>query len=277
MTRTEKIARHFKRIFTHPDFDKPAKHSRILGLMPDLDSYLKAKIKVHKDREKADECLRVCYEEPLLSKEQEQHVFRKFNFLKYQAKQQFDKGDLDGAERLLDQADECRNLLAQANVRLAIGPVKRYNRRYFEDLLGEAFFLIVKAVDYFDWTRGFKFSTYARWTIYKTLSQSISNMVGYDMHHQSADDLFIENIVAGSDGYQEELEHQRMIRMVLHLLEFADPRERLILKRRFLKEETLEEVGKPLNITKERVRQLQARGIQQIRDRADTGLFLEIG
>src|SRR5262249_1354602 len=68
----------------NPDFDDPTKEAAILGPMPDLEAYnaKKGEMRVPKD---VPAELAACYQVPLLNKEQEQHLFRKMNYLKHKA------------------------------------------------------------------------------------------------------------------------------------------------------------------------------------------------
>lgn len=268
MNRVEKINNRLKRIFFHEDFDDLSKKDMITGPMPDYEGYLAKRAEVLKiqQRNSTPDCLRPCYDQPLLTREQESHLFRQINYFKYRAKRSVATGDLMRAERWLERIGEPSHVVAGANVRLAIPVVKRYrNKNHFEDLVAESFYLICRAVDYFDWTYGTKFSTYATWVIHKTLGRTAASYYNYDVKHQSADDLFVDSLESRGDGYDQEAEHERHKRLVEELLELARPRERVIIREMFLAERTLKSVGEDLGLTKERVRQLKLQGIERIK------------
>lgn len=283
MEKLEKIAKleaKVKRVFHHPDFDDLSKLGVILGDMPDYQLYLSKREEVHKQRPKAStlDCMRPCYDQPLLTREQESHLFRQFNYFKYRAKRSLGTGDLTRAEKWLERCKEPNHIVAGSNVRLAIPIVKRYRcKHHFEDLVSESFWLICRAVDYFDWTYGTKFSTYATWVIHKTLGRTAQSFYEYEARFQSADDLLVDGIEGRGDEYEEEQSHERVKQMVEELLAIARPRERVIIRQMFLGEKTLKAVGEDLGITKERVRQIKMQGIERIRAAlAERGLLQDV-
>ena len=130
------------------------------------------------------------YEWPLLSKEQEQHLFRQMNYLKYRAGQLRGKlttstgkidsthartQDLERIEHLQQQANEVKDLLINANMRLVVSIAKRHAGQAdnFFELLSDGNMSLIRAVEKFDFGRGFKFSTYASWAIMKNFARSI--------------------------------------------------------------------------------------------------------
>jgi len=125
------------------------------------------------------------YEVPLLNKEQEQHLFRKMNFLKHKAarlRQQLTKDGqvidpsrvriqtLREIEDLQGRANALKDQLIQANMRLVANIAKRHvgpTGNLFE-LLSDGNMSLLRAVEKFDYSRNFKFSTYASWAIMTT-------------------------------------------------------------------------------------------------------------
>lgn len=90
------------------------------------------------------------------------------------------EGEVELAQQM-ESKDErirknARELMVQSNVRLAISIAKRYQNRGcdFEDLIQESTLGLMKAVDRFDWRRGFKFSTYATWWIRQSVMRHIT-------------------------------------------------------------------------------------------------------
>lgn len=280
MEMTDKLAAKVKRVFHHDDFDDLSKRDFILGQMPDYDLYVAKREEIQKDRSKSGmaDCMRPCYDQPLLTREQESHLFRQFNYYKHRARRSLATGDLTRAEKWLERCTEPSQILAGANVRLAIPIVKKYRcKHHFEDLVSESFWLICRAVDYFDWTYGTKFSTYATWVIHKTLGRTAQSFYEYESRFQSADELIADGIEGRSNEHEAEADHDKAKRLVEELLAIARPRERIVIQQMFLKERTLKAVGEDLGITKERVRQIKTQGLERIREAlAQKGLLKDV-
>ncbi|NIP85734.1 MAG: RNA polymerase subunit sigma-70, partial [Planctomycetales bacterium] len=108
---------------------------------------------------------------PLLSPEQEVRLFRRMNYLKYRANvlrsqiraADADPRQLDRVDSLIRTGEEVRNQIVHANVRLVMSIAKKFadNRSSFDDLLSEGISSLIRAVEKFDYSRGFRFSTYA--------------------------------------------------------------------------------------------------------------------
>ena len=222
----DKLAAKVKRVFHHPDFDDPSKQAVILGQIPDYAAYVESRETILKERSKSGvaECLKPCYDQPLLTREQENHLFRQFNYFKHRARRSMATGDLTRAVKWLDRCNEPSQILAGANVRLAIPLVKKYRcKHHFEDLVGESFWLICRAVDYFDWTYGTKFSTYATWVIHKTLGRTAASFYDYESRFQSADDILTDGLEGRSCEHEAESEYEKAKMMVEELLAIARP------------------------------------------------------
>lgn len=280
-SRSERIARierHFFKLWTLPEFDDPSKHSEIMEDMPDYAKYVESKLALVGLRRTsqyyesnssisvtgAKAYLRPTYEEPILTSAQSYHLFRKYNFLKYRAKGKFLECRYAEAEKILLCAGEIRNQLTNCNLRLAVSVVNRHVEKLSdvetEDYFSEAYANILKAVDYFDFTRGFTFSTYASWVITK----NIWKYIGDELKRISKYDGELVEEVIESRPEPDEVERRDLVQLVEKMLKILDKRERVILIRRS-KNETLEVIGGALKITKERVRQLETRGKEKIR------------
>lgn len=264
----------------NPAFDDPALEAEILGPMPDAEKYehQRQQMKVPKD---APPELASLYEMPLLSKEQEQHLFRKMNFLKHKAsvlRSRLDPTrariqDIKLIEDLQSEASEVKDRLISSNMRLVVAIAKRHAAQTdnFFELLSDGNMSLIRAVEKFDYSRGNKFSTYASWAIMKNFARSIPEekrrkeryVTGHeDMFDASPDQRSDEQEVVNS---VEQTKHR-----VNRLLEYLEPRERQIIQMRagldsYSEGMTLEEIGQQLGITKERVRQLNVRIMSKLR------------
>jgi RNA polymerase sigma factor (sigma-70 family) len=227
------------------------------------------------------------YGTPLLNKEQEQHLFRKMNFLKYQAHQlqksiDPDKArasDLDRLEKLLKEAQKVKDLLINANMRLVASIAKKHARptdNFFE-LLSDGNLSLMKAVEKFDYSRGNKFSTYASWAIMKNYARSLPDeKTKRDRFLTGADDYFDAVADKRTDEQVELITAENKKNQVHRLLDRLDERERRIMQLRYgINAErglTLEQVGQREGITKERVRQIEARGLLKLKTLAEEGV-----
>ena len=262
----------------HPTFDDPAEAAAILEpLAAPADGKAPRKIK---SPEGVPPYLASLYDVPLLSREQEAHLFRKMNFLKYRALKLRDAIDplkvsatvLDEVERLLEAALVVKNQIIRANLRLVVSIAKKHVGRTdnFFELVSDGNMSLIRAVEKFDFARGNKFSTYASWAIMKNFIRSIPiENHRRDRFVTGHEDLFEAAADNRTDEHEYESTQRRMRDAVKGMLGRLDDRERRIIVSRFgldgVGEQTLEQLGRELGVTKERVRQLEARAQSKLR------------
>ncbi len=240
------------------------------------------------------------------------------------------------AKRILEEDDEARNLLARSNLRLVVSIAKKYANRSPDltllDLIQEGNLGLFKAVDKFDYTKGYKFSTYATWWIRQAITRALADQsrtiripvhmvetiakykqklrelsqhlgreplaeeVAVEMglevekvyHIQKINQLTLSleaPVGSDDDGSKSTLgsfqtddsiesPDRGAAKRILndHLQEVLDelsPKERKILELRNGIEDgvchTLEEVGKVFGVTRERIRQIEAKALEKIR------------
>jgi len=221
------------------------------------------------------------YEVPLLTREQEAHLFRKFNYLKYRASKLREGLDpsrakstvMDEIERLYEQAVAIKNEIVRANVRLVVSIAKRHvgPADNFFELVSDGNMSLIRAVEKFDYARGNKFSTYASWAIMKNFARTIPDEHRRrDRFRTSHLEMFSATEDARTDQYEQESAQLQREKQVGRILERLDEREQKIIISRFGLDHgheplTLKEVGAEMGVTKERIRQIEARALNKLR------------
>lgn len=224
------------------------------------------------------------YEMPLLTREQEAYLFRKYNYLKYKAAKLRDQLDparpkasaMDEIERLQRQAVEVKNEIARANLRLVVSIAKRHvtaDQNFFE-LVSDGNMSLLRAIEKFDFARGNKFSTYATWAIMKNYARTIpGEFKQRDRFRTSHDELFLATEERRGDPTREVNVQTERESQVERMLKRLDEREKKIIINRFgldygREPLTLKEVGAELGVTKERIRQIEVRALNKLRQAA---------
>jgi RNA polymerase primary sigma factor len=262
------------------DFDDAGKEPDMLAPMPGLLEF-EAKRAGKAPPKDVPAHMAHLYEWPLLTKEQEQHLFRKMNFLKHKlnklqqgidpAKATVD--DLRRAEELRDGIKACRDVLINCNQRLVYAQAKQKLAlgEHIDDLVSDGNLSLMRAVEKFDYGRGNKFSTYATWAIMKNFARSIPDEKTHKQRYMTGhDDLFEAKADIRSDEQEALAVADAAKSRVNRLLEHLDARTRDVIRMRTgldgSEEMTLEQIGQHFGITKERVRQINVRGMKMLRE-----------
>lgn len=245
------------------------------------------------------------------------------------------------AERILEGDQSAKEQMINSNLRLVVCVAKRYthtSNMTLLDLIQEGNIGLMKAVDKFDYTKGYKFSTYATWWIRQAITRAIAdqdrtiripvhikelmskmskaakhfkNQEGREPTHKElalvmdmpfhkieevyklyADTISLDSPVGDDDDTSllidfvadqnnvdqfESAEHVLLEEEVEEILGCLTDREKRIIQLRFGfvggRIWTLEEVGKEFNVTRERIRQIEAKALRHLRDRGDIKRF----
>jgi RNA polymerase primary sigma factor len=225
--------------------------------------------------------LRSLYMVPLFTPELERDLFRRYNYLKFKAARKIRALDptatteehVGEIHKVLGRIDALKQRIVRANLRLVVSIAKKHvgwSPNFF-DVISDGNMSLMRAIEKFDYARGNKFSTYGTWAIVKNYARSIPE--GH--YHYNRYVTGQEELLAETADHREEAEYetdaQRVREVIAEGLSQLDQREREIVAGHFgLAEggatQTLEELGKRFGVTKERVRQIERRALDRLRE-----------
>jgi RNA polymerase primary sigma factor len=280
--RADKVAKQPVDYIYNAAFDDPAQEWEIMAAMPDEATFQDAHRGMRPPRDVPPELMSL-YEWPLLSREQEQHQFRLMNFLKHKLNKLRQSihapsvrvGELRKIDDLQGKIKKVKERLINCNMRLVASIAKKHNNsgESLFELISDGNLSLMRAVEKFDYSRGNKFSTYASWAIMKNFARSIPD----EKHHRERyltghEELFETRPDARSDEQECLAQADQARDRIGRLLEGLDPRTREVIRMRNgldgTEALTLEQIGQHFGITKERVRQINVRGMKILREKA---------
>ena len=231
-------------------------------------------------REMPAHLARLC-ESALLQPTEEAHLFRRMNYAKYRAdrlrrKLAANKPDREliaRVEMLLALAAQDRDRIIQANLRLVLSIAKKFAdpARPFDDLVSEGVISLLRAVEKFDYSRGFRFSTYATLAITRTLCRSLKSLQRDQQRFVTSEPDVLDATADDEQAGTMTVARWTELRAALaRMMKKLDPRERRIIRRRFGLEksrdaQTLQSLAREFGVCKERVRQLETRAMSKLR------------
>jgi RNA polymerase primary sigma factor len=227
------------------------------------------------------EYLQVLKITPVLNHEQEIELFRRYNYLKHLVSQErhqlrlskIDAKLLAKLEGYLEEAEEIRKTLVEANLRLVVSIAGKHtgNEAGFLELVSKGNFALIQAVEEFDYTTGFRFSRRAALDIAKEYAK-VSGRSTELTPKRAASLASIQRDLRETTADLSALERTRQ-NLAEVIREELDEREQYVILHHFgligssirKKTKTLQQIGAELGLTKERIRQIELTALQKLR------------
>lgn len=277
--RAERLMTTEIEFIANPSFHLPAAETEILGDATDGQSLDATAVRGSYSRDLPPHLARLCEVDPLAAHEERQ-LFRRLNYLKFRANALRSSIDparplaevLDRIEGYLQWATATRDQILRANMRLVFSIAKKLVTREspFEELLSDGIMILVKAIDKFDYDRGFRFSTYAYRSIVRNANRSFQNQQKRRRRRQDVGGDLSQFPGECTPGGLDERNWDPLQAGVARLMKQLDRREQFIVGARFSlgvhqRRHALQELAHRLGISKERVRQLEQRALGKLR------------
>lgn len=223
------------------------------------------------------------YDTSLLTAEQERHLFRQMNYLLYRANRLRRKLDvakpnramLEKIQNDLAHANVVKGRIIQANLRLVVSIAKKFVNpaNSLEELISDGNIALIRAVEKFNFGLGNRFSTYATYAVQRNYFRMVSR--GRRQRERFLSDE--ERLAVIPQAEHEQLVGSAGLAQLQQsfgtLLQRLNARERQILERRFgfhgQEPKTFKELGEELGVCKERIRQIQTRAMEKLRQFAE--------
>jgi RNA polymerase primary sigma factor len=265
----------------NPSFEDPACRAEILGPDPDL-SVSGASHCAPATGGRFPEMAPYCAVPPL-SPDQEAHLFRKMNYLKCCAvairrrinPARARKTTLDQLERLQEEAMRIKDQIVRSNLRLVVSIARRFAApsQELSEAVSDGVVALLRAVDLFDFARGYKFSTFATCVVRNAFVSAARSSRRHDRFIAGSDGLADTADTRCDEGEEERAMQDRHQAVALMLGQLKGRERRIVIGRYGLGgagKQTLAQLGNELGISKERVRQIELRATTKLRRFART-------
>jgi RNA polymerase sigma factor (sigma-70 family) len=217
---------------------------------------------------------------PVLNREDEAELFRRYNYLKFlacQSRAGIKLSRVSGTmisqiESYLAQAEDIKRRIIEANLRLVVNIARKHtlSGSNLLDLVSEGNISLMHVVEKFDYSRGFRFSTFASWAIAKDYAHKIPDQLDKTRKASLADIHREMRTEDAADFAAIERAHQSLAQVIKDNL---TDREQYVIMNRFglvgppIKKQTktLVQIGEELNLSKERIRQIELLALQKLR------------
>jgi RNA polymerase sigma factor (sigma-70 family) len=229
----------------------------------------------------ADFYVAFLYQTDPLSREQEFHLFRKMNYLKFRAnylRQRLDPEtatwrEVEKIEKLMDEAVSVRNYIVESNLRLVTARAKHFARTTglpLDELISEGNIGLVQAVEHFDFSRGTKLSTYATWAITNKLLAYFHRARRQSNHFVGEQGDFLDGVEGDNAAVYERASKAEVRQILGGMLKNLKERERIAVENRFGltnngDSRTLKELAGQWGVTKQRAQQVCAGAVSKLK------------